>query len=219
MRVEVRVGVLLGDAAVRGPARVADAGRGRARRRRRPPPSPAGAGSAIAPRAGARGCRPRAPTRSPSPSMHGDAGGVVAAVLELASGPRAAAPATGRLPTYPTMPHMAGSFVSDAEPRAAAVAVRLDAGSCARRRAARTAAGRRSGASRRRSTTRDEARADRRRPPPRSAPRPSRARAARCRSGARARGRGPRARACSRSTAASTAGVAPSRRRGRRRAR
>ena len=57
--VEVRVGVLLGHAAVGGPARVADAG-GEPRRqwpRRRSSRRPR-------PRAGARGCRPRAPSRS-----------------------------------------------------------------------------------------------------------------------------------------------------------
>ena len=81
-RVEVRVGVLLVDAAVRGPAGVADAGRRRARRRRRRaavPPSPRGDGVAQV-----LEVADRAHGLDLAAGDHRDAGGVVAAVLELA---------------------------------------------------------------------------------------------------------------------------------------
>ena len=118
------------------------------------------------PRRGGRGCRPRAPTRSPA-GHHGDAGGVVAAVLELLAGPRAGAPGPACSPTYPTMPHMAGQGSGRGGAARASRPPDRRAGELRIRRRIWTDVGRRTTASRRR--PRRARRAARRR----RAPRPS----------------------------------------------
>ena len=182
-RVEVRVRVLLVDAAVRGPAGVADAGRGRALGQATAVP----VASARASTASRRCSRlPTARTDSiASPVDERDARpsrsrGTRGLRQALPGG----APATGRRPTYPTMPHMRPTVASGLRRRRA----RLRSASAPAQPATREAC----------STAATSARRRRPRPRPRSAPRPSRARAARCRWGARARARGPPSAPCSR---------------------
>ena len=141
--------------------------------------------------------------------MHRDAGGVVAAVLELLQAGeeellhRALSDVADDAAHGPSL-----RSSSDAEPRPAARRVQRRWPLPAELRSLRLRPSSRLHG-------RDEAVADRVAPPRRSAPRPSRARAARCRSGARARGRGPRAPRASRSTASRTSAAPAIARRGR----